>query len=145
MKTRSLKERLLHATGFEALAIMIVSPLAAILMNKPLFQMGAVALALSTIAMVWNIIYNALFDRLFPPAKVKRGVGLRIVHALCFEGGFILIGLPVAAAMLGIGLWQAFLLEIGFFLFFLPYTVAYNWLWDRAREKWPARPACHHG
>ncbi|WP_312204398.1 chlorhexidine efflux transporter, partial [Mixta calida] len=71
MKTRSLKERLLHATGFEALAIMIVSPLAAILMNKPLFQMGAVALALSTIAMVWNIIYNALFDRLFPPAKVK--------------------------------------------------------------------------
>lgn len=52
MKTRSLKERLLHATGFEALAIMIVSPLAAILMNKPLFQMGAVALALSTIAMV---------------------------------------------------------------------------------------------
>ncbi|MGQ3903922.1 multidrug/biocide efflux PACE transporter [Mixta calida] len=145
MKTRSLKELLLHATGFEALAIMIVSPLAAILMNKPLFQMGAVALALSTIAMVWNIIYNALFDRLFPPAKVKRGVGLRIVHALCFEGGFILIGLPVAAAMLGIGLWQAFLLEIGFFLFFLPYTVAYNWLWDRAREKWQARHACHHG
>lgn len=145
MQTRSLKERLLHATGFEALAILIVSPLAATLMNKPLFQMGAVALALSTTAMVWNIIYNALFDRLFPLGKVKRGLGLRIVHALCFEGGFILIGLPIAATLLGTGLWQAFMLEVGFFLFFLPYTVVYNWLWDRARQKWQARQACQHG
>ncbi|MEQ4531666.1 MAG: multidrug/biocide efflux PACE transporter [Mixta sp.] len=135
MHTRSFKERLLHAVGFEALALLIVSPLAAFIMDKPLFQMGALALALSTIAMVWNIVYNALFDRLFPRDKVKRGLGLRIAHALCFEGGFILIGLPVAATMLGIGLLQAFMLEVGFFLFFLPYTVVYNWLWDWLREK----------
>ncbi|GLR10122.1 Na(+)-translocating NADH-quinone reductase subunit E [Mixta theicola] len=143
MHTRSFKERLLHAVGFEALAILIVSPLAAAVMNKPLFQMGALALALSTIAMVWNIIYNALFDRLFPRDRVTRGLGLRIIHALCFEGGFIIIGLPVAAKMLGIGLLQAFMLEVGFFLFFLPYTVAYNWIWDRLREKW--RTPCHSG
>lgn len=142
MQIRSFKERVIHAVGFEALAIMIVSPLAALLMNKPLFQMGAVALALSTIAMVWNIIYNAGFDRLFPRDRVTRGLGLRIMHALCFEGGFILIGLPVAAFMLGIGLLQAFMLEVGFFLFFLPYTVVYNWLWDRLRDKWLA--PCHN-
>ena len=136
MHSRSFKERLLHAVGFEALAILIVSPLAAIIMDKPLFQMGSVALALSTLAMIWNMIYNALFDRLFPRDRVTRGLGLRIIHALCFEGGFILIGLPVVALMLGIGLLQAFMLEVGFFLFFLPYTVVYNWIWDRLREKW---------
>ena len=143
MHIRSFKERLLHAVGFEALAILIISPLAAVIMNKSLFQMGALALALSSIAMGWNIIYNALFDHLFPREKVKRGLGLRVLHALCFEGGFIIIGLPVAAMMLGIGLWQAFMLEVGFFLFFLPYTVAYNWLWDSLREKWWR--SCHSG
>lgn len=142
MHTRSLKERFLHAAGFEVLAILIVSPLAAWIMEKPLFQMGALAIMLSTVAMLWNVIYNAGFDRLFPRDKVRRGVGLRLMHALGFEGGFIVIGLPIAAWMLGVSLWQAFLIEVGFFLFFLPYTVAYNWGYDWLRERVMARRAC---
>ncbi|MGB8667779.1 MAG: chlorhexidine efflux transporter, partial [Serratia inhibens] len=31
---------------------------------------------------------------------------------------------------------QAFMLEIGFFLFFLPYTMLYNWVYDRLRQRW---------
>ncbi|MEI2267037.1 multidrug/biocide efflux PACE transporter [Erwinia sp. CGal63] len=132
--SRTLKERFFHAVGFEALAIVLVSPLAAWVMDKPLFQMGALAVMLSTVAMLWNMIYNAGFDRLFPNGR--RGLPLRILHALAFEGGFILIGLPIAAWMLGVSLWQALLLEIGFFLFFLPYTVVYNWLYDTLRARW---------
>lgn len=30
---------------------------------------------------------------------------------------------------------QALMVEIGFFLFFLPYTVAYNWCYDWLRAK----------
>lgn len=132
--SRTLKERFFHALGFEALAATIVSPLAAWAMDKPLFQMGALAIMLSTVAMLWNMVYNAGFDRLFPNGR--QSWLLRIVHALAFEGGFILIGLPIAAWMLGVSLWQALLLEIGFFLFFLPYTVVYNWLYDTLRAKW---------
>lgn len=141
MRTRSLKERFYHAAGFETLAILIVSPLAAWAMHKPLFQMGALAIALSTVALLWNMIYNAGFDRLCPPGKVTRGLGLRLLHALGFEGGFIVIGLPIAAGMLHISLWQAFILEFAFFLFFLPYTVAYNWGWDKLRQRWLAYEA----
>lgn len=142
MHTRTLKERIFHAVGFEALAILLVSPLAAWVMAKPLFQMGTLAIMLSTVAMIWNVIYNAGFDRLFPRSNIHRRLPLRIVHALGFEGGFIGIGLPIAAGMLAVSLWQAFLVEVGFFLFFLPYTVAYNWLWDTLREKWLRRKAC---
>nr|WP_281434494.1 multidrug/biocide efflux PACE transporter [Erwinia phyllosphaerae] len=131
--TRTLKERFFHAVGFELLAVLIVSPLASWAMAKPLFQMGALAVMLSTVAMIWNMIYNAGFDYLFPAGK--QGWPLRILHALGFEGGFILIGLPIAAWMLGISLWQALLLEIAFFLFFLPYTVAYNWVYDTLRAR----------
>lgn len=131
---RSLSERIVHAVGFEAIAIGICAPTAAWLMNKPLFQMGALAIMLSTVAMVWNIIYNAGFDKFYPPSR-KRGMGLRVAHALGFEGGFILIGLPLAAWMLNVTLLQALMVEIGFFLFFLPYTVAYNWCYDWLRAK----------
>ncbi len=141
MRTRSLKERFCHAAGFEVLAIMTVAPLAAWVMDKPLFQMGALAIMLSTVAMLWNMIYNSGFDRIWPP-QVKRGLGLRAIHALGFEGGFIVIGLPIAAWMLSISLLDAFLLEVAFFLFFLPYTMAYNWIWDKLRHRWIAQKSC---
>ena len=141
MRTRSIKERILHAVCFETLAILTVSPLAAWVMNKPLFQMGSLAIMLSTVAMLWNMIYNSGFDRLHPPGQ-KRSAGVRVLHALGFEGGFILIGLPIAAWMLDISLWQAFLVEVGFFLFFLPYTMGYNWVWDKLRERWISRKSC---
>ncbi len=88
MRTRSLKERFLHALGFETLAILTVAPLAAWSMQKPLFLMGALAIMLSTVAMLWNMIYNTIFDRLCPPGKVHRGLLIRALHALLFEGGY---------------------------------------------------------
>ena len=103
--------------------------------------MGSLAIMLSTVAMLWNMIYNSGFDRLYPPGQ-KRGPGVRVLHALGFEGGFILIGLPIAAWMLDISLWQALLVEVAFFLFFLPYTMAYYWVWDKLRERWIRRHPC---
>ncbi len=131
---RSFSERVLHAVGFEVIAIGICAPAAAWIMDKPLFQMGALAIMLSTVAMVWNIIYNAAFDRVFPLGQQRR-LPLRVAHALGFEGGFILIGLPLAAWMLDITLLNALMVEIGFFLFFLPYTVIYNWCYDALRHR----------
>lgn len=131
---RTFGERVLHAVGFEVLAIAISAPAAAWILDKPLFQMGALAVMLSTVAMVWNMIYNTIFDQFFPVGQ-KRRMPLRIVHALGFEGGFIIIGLPLAAWMLDISLLKAFMVEIGFFLFFLPYTVMYNWCYDALRHR----------
>ncbi|TPG63318.1 multidrug/biocide efflux PACE transporter [Ewingella americana] len=132
---KTLGERIFHAIGFEALAVLISAPAAAWLLNKSIFEMGTLAILLSTTAMVWNIIYNSVFDRLWPVSRVTRTMKVRVCHALGFESGFILIGLPIAAGWLGISLLNAFMLEIGFFLFFLPYTIAYNWLYDTLRQR----------
>ncbi|MDQ9556768.1 PACE efflux transporter, partial [Serratia marcescens] len=88
------------------------------------------AMVAKAIAMVWNMVYNTVFDRLWPVSRVVRNLKVRVLHAVGFEAGFILIGVPIAAWMLNISVLQAFMLEIGFFLFFLPYTMAYNWLYD---------------
>lgn len=132
---KSFGERILHAIGFEALAVLISAPAAAWLLNKSIFEMGTLAILLSTTAMVWNIIYNTTFDRLWPVSRIARTMKVRVCHALGFEGGFILIGLPIAAGWLGISLLDALMLEVGFFLFFLPYTIAYNLLYDTLRQR----------
>ncbi len=103
--------------------------------DRSILQMGTLAVLLSSIAMLWNIVYNSLFDYFWPVSRVIRTLKIRVFHALGFEGGFILMGLPVAAFALGISIWQALVLEIGFFLFFLPYTMFYNWLYDSLRMR----------
>lgn len=135
VQRKTLFERIIHAIGFEVIAVAICAPVGAWLLDRSVLQMGTLAILLSSVAMLWNIIYNSLFDSFWPVSRVAKTLRVRVFHALGFEGGFIVIGLPIAAFALGISLVQAFILEIGFFLFFLPYTMFYNWVYDSVRAR----------
>ncbi|HEC2615735.1 TPA: multidrug/biocide efflux PACE transporter [Raoultella ornithinolytica] len=132
---KTLTERVIHAVSFEGLATLILAPTAAWLMQRSALEMGGLSVLLATLAMVWNLIYNAAFDRLWPVSRVVRTLKVRALHAIGFESGFILIGVTAVALILGVSLIQAFMLEIGFMLFFLPYTMLFNWIWDTLRER----------
>ena len=132
---KTLTERVIHAVSFEGLATLILAPTAAWLMQRSVLEMGGLSVLLATLAMVWNLIYNAAFDRLWPVSRVVRTLKVRALHAIGFESGFILIGVTAVALILGVSLIQAFMLEIGFMLFFLPYTLLFNWIWDTLRER----------
>ena len=45
------------------------------------------------------------------------------------------MAVPLIAAWMNISLLQAFMLDIGVLLFFLPYTYVYHWGYDVLREK----------
>lgn len=135
MQKKTLAERIFHAVCFEVIAIIITAPLFSWLMDRSIMQMGTLAIVLSTTAMIWNVIYNALFDRFWPSNRITRNAKVRTFHALGFEGGFIIIGLGLVVAILGVSVKTAFLMEIGFFLFFLPYTYIFNLAYDTLREK----------
>ena len=132
---KTLTERIIHAVSFEGLATLILAPTAAWLMQRSVLEMGGLSVLLATLAMVWNLIYNAAFDRLWPVSRLARTLKVRALHAIGFESGFIVIGITAVALLLGVSLIQAFMLEIGFMLFFLPYTMAFNWVWDMLRER----------
>ncbi|BBV74796.1 multidrug/biocide efflux PACE transporter [Klebsiella electrica] len=132
---KTLTERIIHAVSFEGLATLILAPTAAWLMQRSVLEMGGLSVLLATLAMVWNLIYNAAFDRLWPVSRVARTLKVRALHAIGFESGFIVIGITAVALLLGVSLIQAFMLEIGFMLFFLPYTMLFNWVWDTLRER----------
>ena len=139
LQNRSFIERIGHAVGFEVIALLVCTPIAAWLLDRALSHVGLLAILLSTTAMGWNVVYNFGFDRLWPVARVPRTLGVRALHALGFEGGLVLAGVPLAAWLLNISLVEAFLLDIGFFLFFLPYAFVYNWAYDSLRELWLGR------
>jgi uncharacterized membrane protein len=133
--SRSLQERAFHALLYEALAIVLCAPVAAWAMNSSLPKMGALTLALSAIAMVWNMVFNVAFDAAQRRWQFRKTWRVRLLHGLLFECGMFAVAIPLAAWWLNISLWQAVLLDAGLLLFFLPYTVAFNWAYDTLRER----------
>ncbi|AHV92310.1 multidrug/biocide efflux PACE transporter [Bordetella holmesii] len=132
---KTLKERFVHAFLFEILAIGLCAPVAAWPMGKSLFEMGVLTAVIAWIALLWNMLYNAGFDRLENRMGWTRTLRLRVVHALGFETGLILIVIPLAAWWLQISLWEAFVLDIALVLFYLPYAFFYNLAYDKARVR----------
>lgn len=135
MPTKSIKERALHALLFEIIGVLLFAPLLAWAMGHSLGKMGAMTVMISTVAMLWNMLFNAMFDGLRHKLGFKLSLATRLLHALGFEGGLILVIVPLAAWWLSISLLEAFLLDIGLLLLFLPYTLLFNWVYDKLRER----------
>ena len=132
---KSITERLFQAIGFELLAILICTPLLAWIMDKPMLDMGVVTVVIAALALAWNVVFNRAFDHALQRFEIAHNAWTRVAHALMFEGGLVAVGVPLIAWWLNISLWQAFLLDAGVLLFFLPYTYVYHWVYDVVRER----------
>ena len=137
--TKSFTERVFQALGFEGLALLICTPLLVWITGRPALEMGAVTLGISLLALSWNVVFNSLFDRLKTRLQLANGGWTRVLHALLFEGGLIVLAVPLIAALMKISLLEAFILDIGVLLFFLPYTYVYHWGYDVLREKFAGK------
>lgn len=132
---KSPQERLLHALIFELMATLICAPVMSWSTGKSLLHTGSMTLVFAAIAMLWNMLFNLLFDRAQRRLGFQRTPGIRLLHASLFEIGLTVTLVPVAAWWLEVSLLKAFVLDIGLVLFFLPYTVAFNWIYDVLRER----------
>jgi len=139
---KSLYERFFHALLFESFALLLCAPLMSILLGVSFAHAGLLTVMISLIAMSWNMIFNSLFERCERHWRWQRTFIVRLLHAVTFEAGLILAVVPLAAWWLNIGLVEAFVLDIGLILFFLPYTLAYNWGYDKIRVVLLRRSAC---
>jgi len=90
------------------------------------------------VAMAWNMVFNALFERVERRYGLDRTVAVRVVHAVLFEGGLVVMLVPLGAWWLGVSLWEALVLDLGIMLFFLPYTFCFNLAYDHLRARWAA-------
>ena len=129
---RTVKDRIRHTLGFEIIGLIIFVPLASWLFGFDIQSIGLIAVAASIIATLWNYFYNLLFDHsmLKLRGNVHKTVPLRMLHAFLFEGGLLLLFLPIIAWHLGISLWKAFLMDITMATFYLVHAFVYNWIYD---------------
>jgi len=130
---QGVRRKIVYISLYELIAIVIASTGLAAGAGASLERAGAVAVASSVIAVVWNLVYNILFERWEARQSVRgRSVRRRMAHAIGFELGFLVVLVPLFAWWFGIGLQHALVLEIGLALFFLAYTFAFNWAFDKS-------------
>ncbi|KVC85819.1 PACE efflux transporter [Burkholderia ubonensis] len=129
---QGLPRKITQAILYEAIAIACISPAIAALFGEGLVYSGALSATMSAIALLWNMVYNTLFER-WEATRVQRTrtLGRRIIHACGFEGGLIFILVPVVAWWLKISWLDAFLVDLGLFAFFFCYAFVFQWAFDR--------------
>lgn len=125
------KRRVVFVGLYEFIAI-VVSSLLFMAIGQEAGASGVMAVAASTIAIVWNLTFNWLFEK-WEAGQAQKGRSLlrRVVHALGFEGGIAAMLIPLMAWWFNISLWEAAVLEAGILVFFMVYTFAFNWAFDR--------------
>ena len=124
--------RILQAVLYEVGAIAVVGPVLGFAFGKPASSSFLLALVLSTIALCWNYVFNAAFERWESGQAVKgRSFGRRLAHGAGFEGGLTLILVPVMAVWLDTSFLTAFVTNLGLLAFFFLYAIGYTWAFDK--------------
>jgi uncharacterized membrane protein len=127
-----LPRRIVYVASFETLAIICATLLLASLSGGAAHSNLPVAIIASTTAVVWNFIYNTLFERWEKTADVtRRSLSLRVVHAMGFEGGLVVILIPIFMWWYQVGLWTALAMEAALLIFFLVFTFVFTWVFDQ--------------
>jgi uncharacterized membrane protein len=124
--------RIVYVTLYEAIAILLTGAGMAMLYEVSMVHAGGLAVASSSLAVLWNLVFNVLFERWEARQPVRgRSLRRRVLHAVGFEGGLALMLVPLVAWWLGIGLVEALVLDLGLLVFFLVYTFGFNLAFDR--------------
>ncbi|WP_406734878.1 PACE efflux transporter [Vibrio scophthalmi] len=132
-------ERLFHAITFEVLAVSLSIIGLAIFTDHNVSHLSGTMIAVATIAMIWNVIFNWIFDKFVPGQKEKRSLKTRIVHVLLFEAGLLFATVPVMAYLLKVSLVEALMMDIGVTLFITLYAFVFNLAYDHIRAYIVAR------
>jgi uncharacterized membrane protein len=127
-----LQRRVLQAVLYEGIAVAVVAPTLTWVFDSPPLAALALTLVTSAVALAWNYVYNALFERWEARQAVRgRSAARRLAHSAGFELGLVVLLVPLIAWWLDVTLWQALLADLGLMAFFFFYTMAFTWAFDR--------------
>ncbi|WP_020167835.1 MULTISPECIES: PACE efflux transporter [Methylotenera] len=126
--TRRVVQALLYELG----AIALISPIIGFAFDASASSALTLAAIMSTIALAWNYVFNAIFERWESRQIIKgRSVWRRLAHGIGFEGGLVTMLVPLMAYWLNISLLNAFYAEMGILLVFFIYAITFTWAFDK--------------
>ena len=132
MNLQGTKRKITSVVTYEVFAFLLGTLGFFSFSDSSLERASALAIFGSLFAVSWNFTYNALFER-WEAKRLTRGRNFsrRVLHAIGFEIGFLVVLLPVAAWWLEISYLHSFALNLGLNIFFLVYTFVFTWIFDR--------------
>lgn len=131
---RTTRDRIRHATLFEVIALIIVTPVGGAAFGISLHQFGLVSAVSSATAVLWNSLYNLLFDHgiNWHTGSIKMSMRVRVLHTPLLEAGLVAILVPFIACYVGVPWWDAFLMDVSLSCFYLHFTLVLNLGYDAA-------------
>lgn len=124
--------RIIQAVLYEAIAVGFVGPGLAFLFEQPQASTIALAAFMSSCAVGWSYIFNTRFEKWESTQVVKgRSWKRRMIHGLGFEGGLVVMLVPVMAYWLNTSIFAAFIADLGVLAFFFVYAIAFTWGFDK--------------
>ncbi|MGS0673713.1 PACE efflux transporter [Shewanella sp. 125m-1] len=126
-------ERVFHSVLFEVLAVTLSVIGLTIFTDFDIKSLSGMMIAVATIAMIWNFIFNWGFDRIMTGDKEKRPLKMRVIHVTLFEVGLLFFSIPVMAYILNIGIVEALIMDLGVTVFITIYAFTYNLIYDHTR------------
>ena len=129
---KPITRRVVQALLYEIGAIALTSPIIGFAFDTSASSAPTLAAIMSTIALAWNYVFNAIFERWESRQIVKgRSIWRRLAHGIGFEGGLVLMLVPLMAFWLDISFVDAFIAEIGLLLMFFVYAITFTWAFDK--------------
>ena len=126
------RRKIAYAVSFETLGTLVASVYLWLVSEASAGSSLALSVLTATIALSWSYVFNTGFEAWEARQPVKgRSLKRRTVHALMFEGGLVLICIPVMAWWLQVGYLEALVYEAGLIAVFILYTYAFTWGFDR--------------
>jgi len=132
MTLSPLTRRITYVVVFEMLAIALGTLLLTALSGGEAHASLPIAAASSLAAVIWNFIYNTAFERWERSRQTQaRSLRIRILHAAGFEVGLVAILIPLFMWWYQVGPLDALKMEVALLAFFLVFTFAFTWIFDR--------------
>lgn len=129
---KPITRRVLQAVLYEVGAVALTSPIIGYAFDAPASSAIGLAFVMSTIALAWNYVFNAIFERWESRQAIKgRSIWRRLAHGIGFEGGLVVMLVPLLAFWLNISFLEAFVAEIGLLVAFFIYAIAFTWAFDK--------------
>ncbi|TCB66201.1 chlorhexidine efflux PACE transporter AceI [Acinetobacter sp. ANC 4216] len=124
------KRRIIHALSYEMILLVIIAIALSFIFDMPMEVTGTLGIAMAVTSVIWNMVFNHFFEKFEAKRQLKRTVGVRILHAIGFEGGLMLVTIPMVAYALEMSIWQAILTDFSMTLCILIYTFIFQWCYD---------------
>lgn len=131
---RTGRDRLRYAVSFELTLLALLVPAGAAFFDRPLVDVGLLGGILCVKALVVNLVYNWIFDRIEARSgrvSSERSTPGRILHATGFEITLTLLSLPFYMFFLQVTALEALAADIVVATLVVGYTYAFTLAYDR--------------